>query len=166
MWDIGSGLAGVLGAIAGGIGTYAATWLSLRKQEHQVDKQRRNQLQDRRHAAHEQMVISLYKFVDSSREVETYLDAKTPVDPQVDKAYLDAWGDLNIVRAAALIAGPKELSQQLNETIHSAAQYSNALDRRLADNGKAKDYGDLREACRISINTYVDAARGHLSLDR
>lgn len=165
MWDIGSGLAGVTGAVVGGLGSYSATWLNLKKQEHQADKQRRYELQDRRLVAHEQMVTSLYKFVDTSREAETYLDAKTAVNAEVTAAYLDAWHDLNIVRAAALIAGPKELSECLNTTFENAAEYSNALDRWLAANGKAQGYDRLRSAYRSSVNDYVDAVRNHLKLD-
>ncbi|MGX7694115.1 hypothetical protein [Gordonia polyisoprenivorans] len=165
MWDIGSGLAGVLGAVAGGVGTYSATWLNLKKQEHQADKQRDYELRDRRQAAHQDMVLSLYKFVDIAREVEACFDSKTPVDPDIKKAYLAAWEDLNIVRAAALLAGPKELSRVLSNTFENAADYSNVLDRRLAGNGRAQNFDILRTDFRASVDTYVDDARKLLSLD-
>ncbi|EOM75833.1 hypothetical protein DW322_13225 [Rhodococcus rhodnii] len=165
MVDIGSGLAGVLGAVVGGLGTFLATWLNLKKHQHQADKQRYYILQDRRHEAHRNMLERLYKFDESARELNQELEDKDQLSRSVEKAYLESWSDLHPTLAAALIAGPKELSAKLNTTFDAVADYSNAVDQRIDSRRKAARHDERQETFRASIFEYAEAARTALSLD-
>ena len=164
MFDIGSGVSALLGAAVGGVATYAGTWQNLKFQARQAKHARTNSLLDKRHDTHQQMIISLYRFVERSRALEERLTAKLPTDDAVVK-YLEAWEEVNVGRGAALLAGPRAVGTALLDMMGSAAEYSNLLDNWRSGKGKSREFGDIRGQFESKRVTYIETARVHLSLD-
>ncbi|MBP2522448.1 hypothetical protein BS618_27740 [Rhodococcus erythropolis] len=168
MVEIGSGLSAVLGALVGGSASYAGTWLNLKFQAKQAKHSRANLLSDRRQNVHQELLSTVYMFVERSRVVCELLDARDTAPNELATAkaqYVLAWEEISLSRGAALLAGPQAVSEDLLSMLLAASEYSLVIDRWLAGKGKSQSLDTMRQNFYDARLKYIETARKHLELD-
>lgn len=110
--------------------------------------------------------------MDYVRAVSALLEAMRQVeackvyheDPTTQQqAHEAAWGEYDLWRAPALMAGPSAASDSMKEFHSKLRNYSNALDAWVETNKKPRGYNELRDTCRNSFPEHVTGIR--LSLE-
>ncbi|MGC5249403.1 hypothetical protein ACPXB3_21060 [Gordonia sp. DT219] len=159
MWDIGSGLSALFGAIVGGGVTLFGTWLTLRASREERHEKRISELTDRQIARHEQLIVDLYALDDTSRRMLDHLLGDS-IDDQANIEYESSWVKSNISRAQARFAGPPELHHTLVHALEVSKDFVNAIDK-WRDDGAAltpEQVSDLQRQYRQARNEYIEAA--------
>lgn len=165
MWDLGSGVSAILGAVVGGGVTYAGTVANLRWQSRQAKHRRKHALLDRRHDAHLAMIEATIQFADRAGEVQGTLTDEALGDEQ-RAAYQQAWDQFSSARAAALLSGPRVVTESLREMQRDAIAIGTVLDKWIEDHTvRPMDIDALENAFAFSRVAYIDTARQHLSLN-
>lgn len=159
MWEIGSGLSALLGALVGGGVTLIGTWLTLRATREEHQEKRRFELADRQIARHEQLMVDLSALDEAARPVIASLQAGS-IDEQANANYESTWEQSSVSRAQARFAGPPELQEALNKALSATEEFVNKIDD-WRDNGEAltpQQVRNLRQRYREARSVYADAA--------
>ncbi|MGW5074020.1 hypothetical protein [Rhodococcus sp. NPDC004095] len=159
MWDIGSGLSALIGAVVGGTATFAGTWLNVKHQGRQAVQARREERINRRYAVHQQMVTATFAFGEITRKVAyDYHDDRSAMPADLVQRYHNAWEEFQVAQAGALLAGPAALNESLRALDDAASAYSGTVDKLLSGTRTQKPDGQ-RDAFWISTNKYIADAR-------
>ncbi|WP_143690384.1 hypothetical protein [Williamsia sterculiae] len=155
--DISSAWLALIGVLIGSVATFAGTYVTARFQSRDSDTARRDADRRDRLACHTELTIALYQFAEIARRMT--VDLGTLVTDDDRAQYTIAWNATQVRQAAAVIAGPNELTTAARTVDDAVFDFKRATSRLISEQRQTDRWDEAWIKFWDAVNLYVDTVR-------